>query len=124
MPTLFLESAAVHVTEVEPNGNVVPDAGVQTGVRGPSTMSMAVAENVTTAPLCSVFPMVMFAGTLTIGGVVSRTVTVKLAVAELPAASAAVHVTVVVPIGKVVPDAGAQVTGTAPSTLPVAVGSV
>ena len=44
------------------------------------------------------------------------TVMVKAAVAVLPAASFVVHVTFVAPTGKVVPDAGAQVTGRGPST--------
>jgi hypothetical protein len=57
------------------------------------------------------------------GGVVSaRTVTVKVLVAVFPEWSVAVHVTVVVPIGNVEPDAGEQVTGTAPSMSSVAVG--
>src|SRR5215813_3309793 len=40
------------------------------------------------------------------GGVTSLTVTVKLQLLELPAASVAVAVTVVVPTGKTEPDAG------------------
>ena len=49
-------------------------------------------------------------GTDTVGGVTSRTVTVNEAVPVLPAASVAVQVTVVVPMGNVDPDGGAQVT--------------
>ena len=49
---------------------------------------------------------VTLAGGVTTGGVVSSTVTFWVAVAELPAASVAVQVTVVVPIGK--PCAGAS----------------
>ena len=33
-----------------PTGKRLPDAGTQVGVRGPSTMSLAVAVNVTTLP--------------------------------------------------------------------------
>src|SRR5438876_11121766 len=56
----------------------------------------------------------MFAGTLTTGGVVSTTVTVTLALPVLPCASVALQVTVVVAIGKVVPEAGLQLAVTAP----------
>jgi hypothetical protein len=49
------------------------------------------------------------------GGVVSVTVTVKLAVAVLPCVSVAVQATVVRPRGKVLPDAGAQETVAASS---------
>ena len=42
------------------------------------------------------------------GAVLSRTVTVNVRWLELPAASDAVQATVVVPVGKVEPDAGAQ----------------
>src|SRR3954469_10281484 len=41
--------------------------------------------------------------------------------AGLPAASVAEHVTVVVPTGNVLPEAGSQVTGTEPSTASLAV---
>jgi hypothetical protein len=51
---------------------------------------------------------------------VSVTVTVKDAALLLPRASVAVHVTVVVPSGKIAPLAGMHVTSTAPSTLSVA----
>lgn len=52
----------------------------------------------------------MFAGQMIAGGCVSFTVTVKLQLAVLPAASLAVHVTVVVPFGNVEPDGGSQTT--------------
>jgi hypothetical protein len=55
------------------------------------------------------------------GGVVSRTLTVKVfGVALLPCESVALQVTVVLPSGKVEPDAGAHVAGIVPSTMPVA----
>jgi len=65
----------------------------------------------------------MFDGTVRTGSVVSTivTVTVKLLLAVLPAASLAEHVTVVVPTGNFVSDAGLQVTVTDGSTLSVAV---
>jgi hypothetical protein len=50
------------------------------------------------------------------------TVTVKLVVAVLLCVSEAVHVTVVVPTAKVLPEAGAQLTGRTPSTTSLAVG--
>lgn len=60
----------------------------------------------------------MSSGTVMVGGVVSCTVTVNDAVPVLPAASVAVHVTVVVvPIENIEPDSGVQVTPTGPSTL-------
>src|SRR5437764_6812950 len=62
------------------------------------------------------------AGHWMLGGVVSRTVTLKLARAALPRESVAAHCTVVKPSGKIVPEAGEQVTGSAPSTASVAVG--
>src|SRR6185436_14914800 len=52
---------------------------------------------------------------------VGVTVTVNVFVAMLPAKSVARAVTKVVPIGKTLPDAGVNVTGTAPSLLSVAV---
>jgi hypothetical protein len=65
----------------------------------------------------------MLAGVpLMTGAAVSRTVTVKVAVAVLLRVSSAVQVTVVVPRGNVLPDAGAQLTGRTPSTTSLAVG--
>jgi len=43
-------SVAVHVTVSFPNGNVEPDGGLQTGLTGPSTRSVAFARYVTGAP--------------------------------------------------------------------------
>ena len=48
----------------------------------------------------------------------------KLADALLPAASAAVQLTVVAPVGNIPPDAGVHATASGPSTRSVAVGSV
>ena len=56
------------------------------------------------------------------GGVVSRTLTVKLAEAVLPWESVAVHVTLVVPSWNSAPEPGVQVTGSGPSTSSTAVG--
>ena len=62
----------------------------------------------------------MLAGTVTLGLVVSPTVTLKLAVAVLPAASVAVQVTVVVPSANVDPLGGLQVGMIDPFTTSVA----
>ena len=43
-------SVALQETVVSPSGKIAPDAGVQSGAIGPSTTSVAVAANVTTAP--------------------------------------------------------------------------
>ena len=64
---------------------------------------------VTTAPF-TLFSVVLavavtLAGHTTLGACVSFTVTVKLLVAVLPDASVAVYTTVVVPTGKIAPDA-------------------
>src|SRR5205814_8120083 len=58
---------------------------------------------------------VLRAGALTTGMVVSLTVTLKEAVSVLPLPSAAVQVTVVAPSGKLLPEAGTQVTETVPA---------
>jgi hypothetical protein len=56
-----------------------------------------------------------------VGGVVSTTETVKSAFALLPALSVALHETVVWPIANVLPEAGAQLGVTPPSTKSFAV---
>jgi hypothetical protein len=67
---------------------------------------------------------VIGAGGVIEGGVVSTTDTVKEELALFPVVSEALHETVVVPSANVPPDAGRQVTTTAPSTISVAVGAV
>src|SRR5215207_1311173 len=64
----------------------------------------------------------MLVGTVRLGAVVSTTVTVNVVVAVLPAASAAVQLTVVVPMGKTLPEAGVHETETLPPTMSMAVG--
>jgi hypothetical protein len=99
-------SEAVHETVVFPSGKVEPDPGLQLTVGLGSTLSVAVAEKLTAAPLPDVASVVMFEGTVSTGSVRSATVTLKDFVGEvLPAESIAVHDTLVVPIGKVDPDA-------------------
>jgi len=94
---------------------VLPLAGAQVVASLPSTMSLAVAANVATAPAALVASLVMFAGQLTVGAVVSSTLTVKEFTPVLPWPSLAEQVTVVVPIANVVPEAGLQLTETVPA---------
>ena len=102
-------SFAVHETLVVPSRNVDPDPGLQVAVGDGSTRSVALAANVTAAPPGPVAAAVIGAGTLMVGEVLSTTVTVKEAGAEvLFEWSVAVHETVVVPSGKVSPDAWLQ----------------
>src|SRR5262245_42464912 len=86
----------------------------------PSKLSVAEATKAKAAPLAPVASTVALAGTVTTGGVASITVTVNDAVPVLPWASVAVQVTMVAPTANVDPLAGAQVTGTTPSTRSVA----
>src|SRR2546425_8292710 len=118
---LCAASKAVQVTVVVPSANVLPLAGKQVTLSLPSTMSLAVAVKVTVAPAALVASAVIGAGQLTVGAVVSRTVTANEQVLVLCAASKAVQVTVVLPRAKVLPLAGEQVTLSVPSTMSLAV---
>src|SRR5262245_13022415 len=89
---------------------MLPEAGVQVTGRLPSTRSLAVAANVTTAPVGPVASAVMLAGRVSTGGDVSTTVTLKLPEAVLPAVSVAEQLTVVAPRANVLPEDGAHVT--------------
>src|SRR5438128_7267829 len=120
VPTFPRASVAVHVTVGAPNGNVAPLAGVQVVAMGPSMLSVADALKVTAAPAGPVASALTPGGTVTMGAVVSLTVTVKEAEPVLPCASVAVHVTTVAPSGNVAPLAGTQVVATAPSTISLA----
>jgi len=120
-PRLPAASVTVQVTVVVPNRKVEPDAGEQVEGRDPLTMSVAVAENVATAPVGPVASRVTGNPDIdTSGGVVSRTVTVEDAEPTLPATSMAVHLTVVIPIGKVVPEGREQDAVSDPLTISVA----
>jgi hypothetical protein len=103
-------SVAVQLTVVTAIGNMLPDGGAQDTLGVGSTRSEADAEYVTVAPPGPVASVVMGPGTLTVGGVVSWTVTVNEALAEFPESSVAVQVTVVGPIGNRLPEGGAQTT--------------
>jgi hypothetical protein len=118
----FAWSLAVQETFVVPSGNVLPEAGLQLTLGLGSTLSVAVTANVTTAPAELVASAVRFARPDSTGAALSETVIVNEAVARFPDKSVAVHVTVVVPSGKVLPGAGEQATEGAGSTLSDAVG--
>ena len=116
LAALAEKSVAVQDTVVVPRAKVEPDAGEQTTAGSGSTMSVAVAEKVTEAPVGPVASTVMSDGRDGIGGVVSTTVTVKPAVLILPEASVAAHWTRVEPRANVEPERILQDTGTEPST--------
>jgi len=120
---------AVHVTVVVPTGNgyggviaVEPILHVIVGVGLP----VAVGANPSVrAQTPGALLVEMFAGQAMVGGVfvvVELTVMVKAQVLELPAASVATQVTVVLPKGKVEPDGGVQLAVT-PGQLSVAAGA-
>src|SRR5947209_10336053 len=83
-------------------------------------LSVADAVNANDAPVGPVASTVAFAGTVTMGRVVSVTVTTNEAVPVLPCASVALQLTVVAPNGKVDPLTGVQLAASGPSTLSVA----
>jgi hypothetical protein len=87
-------SVAAQPTVVVPMGKVLPEAGVQSGSIAPSTKSVADAVYVTTAPEALVASVLMSAGKVSTGGVVSRTVTTTASVAVPPCPSSTVSVTV------------------------------
>ena len=99
-------SVAVAITVVVPFGNGVPDAGLETTVT-PGQLSIAVTVKFTTAEHCPVVAgTVILVGHITVGFCVSLTVTVNEQLAGLPAASATVQLTVVVPFEKNEPEGG------------------
>src|SRR3989441_3586589 len=94
-------SVAWQLTVVAPNPKIEPEAGVQTGVRLPSTRSWAVAVKVAVAPDAPVASIVVSSGTINVGGVMSTTMTVKDTDAGCPWEAGSVHTTVVVPSGNI-----------------------
>src|SRR4029078_7888162 len=97
--------------------NVEPDGGVHVTGTTPSTRSLAVAVNVATAPDELDVMMVTGPGSVNAGAVVSTTWTTNVfGTATLPWESVAVHVTVVLPTEKTLPDAGAPTAVATPST--------
>jgi hypothetical protein len=120
-PLLPAPSVAVHSTVFVPSAKVLPDPGLQLGVTLPLTVSVAETPvKFTLAPAGLVASAVSVPGTVTIGAVVSRTVTVKLPLALLPELSAALQLTVVAPSGNVLPEAGLQLGLKLPLTVSVA----
>jgi hypothetical protein len=118
-------SVAEQVTVVTPSGNVAPDAGEHGIVWiGPETASVADTAYATGAPEAPIADTVIAVGSVSTGGVVSWTRTVKVFCAVFPFESVAVHVTVVVAIGNTEGDAGAQTTGAEAPPAAVAVGGV
>jgi hypothetical protein len=97
----------------------LPDAGVQETL-GTLAASVALTVYETTAPLGLVASTARSVGSDSTGAVVSTTITTKLAVPVLPAASVAVQVTMVLPSGNVAPEGVSQLTTGAGSTLSVA----
>src|SRR2546426_8517564 len=115
-PVFPWASLAVQSTRVVPIVNMNPEDGLQVAVTGPSTMSVAPTENGTVAPPGPVASAIISAGTVSAGGVVSTTRTVKDAMPVLPWASVARHTTVVAPNPNVEPEAGVQTGVSLPST--------
>lgn len=111
----------MHVTVVVRTRNTDPDAGLQLTFGAESTRSVAVAVKVTFAPLFRDVCTEMSEGTVSAGGVVSRTSTSKFAWPVLPCLSVAEQETLVCPSVNVDPDAGVQVTGIEPPPESVAV---
>src|SRR5436190_20622413 len=102
-------SVAVQVTVVVPIAKTALDAGAQTTAGAGSTTSVAAAAYDTMAPPGEVASTANDAGNKSVGAVVSATVRTKLALAVFPAASVAVHATVVEPCRNRVPDVGPHV---------------
>jgi hypothetical protein len=104
-------SSAVHVTVVVPIGNVEPDGGSHTTVTPGQLSDATGGSKFTMAPATpGSLGTVISSGHVMTGASVSWTVMVKLHVLVFPAASVAVSVTVVVPFGKKLPEAGLAVT--------------
>ena len=114
LATFPLASRAVQVTFVFPNGKSEPEAGTQVVVT-PGQLSDAVGgAKLTIAPEVEFCTAIISAGQLIVGGVLSVTVTVNVQLA--PPGSE--QVTVVVPTGKQLSEAGLQVTVPQPPIMP------
>ena len=101
------EFVAVQVTVVVPTEKVDPEGGVQVTV---APLVAVGVGYVTTPPVEVVAVTVILIGQVIVGGCVAGvSVTVKLHEAD-PTEFVAVQFTVVVPMGKVEPDGGVQVT--------------
>jgi hypothetical protein len=119
---VFEPSFAEHVTVVEPTAKVDPDCGEQAGVTLATASVAVTGPYVTGVPAGSPVVALIFPGVVITGGVVSTTLTVNVAGADvLLDASVAVQETVVVPSGNVAPDALVHETAGAASTRSAAV---
>ena len=114
-------SVTVQLTVVVPMAKT-PAAGVQTAAIWPCSRSSPIGAKLTVAPFAPVASATMLAGAVKVGALLV-TSTTKVAVPVLWFASVAVQVTVVEPIGNVLPEAGTQVAVTLPSTRSAAVAS-
>jgi hypothetical protein len=99
-------SVAVQSTVVEPTAKVEPEGVEQDGVTDPSTRSVADAAKSVAAPAGDVASTVIGPGTVSAGGVVSVTTTVKDAVPTFPFESTAMQSIGVEPTGKDDPGSG------------------
>src|SRR5574337_1408587 len=105
VPIFPAVSCVLQDTVVLPRANCEPDGGLHDTIGVlPSTRSVADTVYVTVAPDAPVASFVIDDGTVTVGGVVSWTVPVNEAVPIFPAASRALQITVVNPIGNCEPD--------------------
>src|SRR5919108_683283 len=116
-----LASVAVNVIVVAPTGSTAGASFVIVGCGSTMSLAEAAARNAWTGSDAEGMPVSLVAftklagGTTIRGGVVSTTVTSKLAEAVFPCESVAVHVTLVLPSGKVFPEPGVQVTVVVPT---------
>ena len=118
-----LASVALKVTVLFPTGKEEPEGKPAVcATETPGQLSEAVAlANVATAEFVpATAQSVWLAGQVITGNSLSITVTVKLQLAALPAASVATTLTVVVPVANVLPEAGLMLNVT-PGQLSVAV---
>src|SRR5262249_16260021 len=99
-----------HVTVVKPNGNRLPEAGVQRRLATPPQAFVALTLNSTIVPLGEVHSARMSRGHSNARQHSSETMTGKDARATLPVASVAEHRTVVVPGGNRLPEGGVHTT--------------
>src|ERR1043165_4605666 len=103
-------SLAEQMTRFVPSAKAEPEGGLQTGALGPSQLSRAAKSQVAVEVQAScAFVSTRSGGQVIVGACASRTTTRKLQSPTLPAASVAVHRTVVVPTGKQEPGGGVQV---------------
>ena len=87
-----------HLTSVLPSGKNEPDGGLQIGVTGPSTTSLAQVAKLTIAPAPELVPTLMSFSGHSVGGVVSTTRTGNVASAVWPRRSLATQLTVAISI--------------------------